>query len=124
MEPKPVTRRRRKSVAATPADAQKQKIALEVSGKALAPEPVTVTPTVVSEKNGKVTVFDEIKKYYKGLIAFVGMLLIIINQVTPWLNDILTDPNDKKLFTVIVSAITALGVILKDNEKWVDKLPD
>lgn len=81
-----------------------------------APAPVKV----VAEAAGPVTFLDRVKGYYKALIALVGAILVIANELTPVLNFL---PGlDKQYVTIAISAVTAFGVFLRDNEHWLDDL--
>lgn len=82
-----------------------------------APNPPVV---VVATKAGTVTTLDKIKGYYKGLIAAVGSILVIINEVTPLLNFL--PGQDKQYVNLVIGFITTAAVFLKDNEHWVDAL--
>jgi low affinity Fe/Cu permease len=85
---------------------------------------VTLTPTgetvVVDTKAGTVTWQDHAKNYYKFAIATVGALVVILTQITPvagFLGD-----NAKTVVAVATAVLTSIGVFLKANEQWVDKL--
>lgn len=79
-------------------------------------EPVTV----VAKADGQVTFLDKVKNYYKALIAFVGFLLILLNELTPVFNYL--PGQDKQYVTAAIGVLTTLGVLLKGNEHWVDNL--
>lgn len=74
----------------------------------------------VQVKQGPVTFLDRLKKYYKGLIALIGFVLILLNQLTP-LFDFLP-AQDRPYVTAVIGALTVLGTFLKGNENWVDNL--
>lgn len=69
---------------------------------------------------GPVTVLDKAKGYYKGIIAALGSLVIIINEVTPLFNFL--PGQDKHYVTVAVAVVTGVLTFLKSNEHWVDDL--
>lgn len=75
---------------------------------------------VVGEKVGALTFLDTAKGYYKGLIAAVGAILVIANELTPVFNFL--PGQDKQYVTVAIGFLTTLAVFLKDNEHWVDDL--
>lgn len=75
---------------------------------------------VVDEKVGAVTFLDKAKGYYKGLIALVGSLLIVLNQVSPLLNFI--PGNGKEYVSYAIGLLTVAGAFLKENQHWVDDL--
>lgn len=81
-----------------------------------APTPVKV----VSAKTGPVGILDKAKGYYKGLIAAVGSILVIVNELTPLLNFL--PGQDKQYVTLVIGFLTTVAVFLKDNEHWVDDL--
>lgn len=96
----------------------------------IVPQVVTPTPTavpakavVVAEKAGSVGLLDKAKNYYKGLIIGLGSLLIVLQQATPLFNFLGDDNTVKTTFTVVVLAVTTALAVLKDNEKWVDRIP-
>jgi hypothetical protein len=75
---------------------------------------------VTEAKPGTVSFGDKVKKYYKGLIALVGALLVLVNQVTPLTNFLGEDTQN--LVSVVIVFLTAVATFLKSNEQWVDKL--
>ena len=100
----------------------KQRVAL-VSAPALpalydGPDPSPeVQKKVLEVKEGSVTWLDNLKGYYKALIALVGALLIGVTQLSgvvpaeaePWV-------------TTTISVLTTIGVLLRANETWVNSL--
>ncbi|AER47586.1 hypothetical protein DS6A_32 [Mycobacterium phage DS6A] len=75
---------------------------------------------VVERRAGSVTPADKAKRYYKGLIALVGTLVIAAGEAAPLFNGTLAGTAAQHWFTVIVAALTTAGVILKENEHWVN----
>jgi low affinity Fe/Cu permease len=74
--------------------------------------------TVLATGTGVVTTFDKIKGYYKGLVAAVGAIVVIANEMTP-VFDFLPG-QDKHYITVGVAVLTTLSTFLVANEHWVD----
>lgn len=70
---------------------------------------------VLKEKPGTVTWLDKAKGYYKEAIAVVGTLVVLLNQLTPLFGG-------NRYFTAAAVVVTAVGVLLKNNEQWVDSL--
>lgn len=85
---------------------------------------VRLTPTgqveVAAVKDGEINWRDQAKRYYKGGIAAVGALLVILAQLEVFAG--LLGENGKTVFTVVVAVLTSLSVFLKSNERWVEKL--
>ncbi len=79
---------------------------------------VNGTLEVVNEKPGAVTNFDKIKKYYKFLIAFVGFTIAFLTEILP----LGFSPDVKNGIAGVIGFLTSLGVFLKSNEQWVDRL--
>lgn len=65
--------------------------------------------------------FGQLKAYYKGIIAAVGSILIVLNTIGPFADFLGSDV--KHWVVTGIAALTALGVFLKANEVYVDKLP-
>lgn len=74
---------------------------------------------VMEEKIGKVNLVDKFKGYYKGAIAFVGMLLIVLEASTPIFSSFQIDQSK---IVALIAALTTVGVLLKKNQTWVDSL--
>lgn len=68
---------------------------------------------VVDEKPGPLSLLDKLKAYYKFLLAAVGAIVVIVNELTPVLGH-------AHWFTVAASLVTAVSVALKSNEHWVE----
>ena len=83
-----------------------------IAGRHAAPEAVV---TVLDTKDGPVTWIDKAKAYYKGLIALLGAILTAITTLT------LPEPMESWV-TVTITTITAILVILRANETWIDGL--
>jgi hypothetical protein len=90
--------------------AGKQRVALTNEGERV----------VVAVKEGAVTWRDQAKKWYKGGIAAVGALLIILTQLEVFSG--LLGEQGKTVFTVAVAVLTSVSVFLKSNERWIEKL--
>lgn len=75
---------------------------------------------VVNAKTGPVGFLDKAKGYYKGLIAAVGAILVIVNELTPLLNFL--PGQDKQYVTLVIGVLTTAATFLKSNEHWVDDL--
>ena len=58
-----------------------------------------------------------LRKYYKALVAGLGAVLVVLNEVTPLFNFL--PGNAKHYFTVLVSVLTAVSVFLVKNEPLV-----
>lgn len=103
---------------------RKKRVRKPVEGAEVVKHRVAVTeegtPAVIDSKNGPVTFFDKVKKYYKFLIAAVGALLIVLNEATPLFNTL--GGSGEKWFTGIVAVVASIGVLLKSNERWVNAL--
>jgi hypothetical protein len=82
-----------------------------------APDVVNVPVKVVSETDGPVTTAQKLKKYYKGIIVFVGSIGVSLAAIVPEVSD-----DWKKVIGGIILGTTVLGVILKKNEDWVENL--
>jgi hypothetical protein len=98
----------------------KQKVQLNTPMSGIA-EPTAV---VAEEKTGYVTVFDKAKEYYKWLISSVSIVLafLVDNQ------DIITrlfgvDHQANGWVALAILVLGNVGLLLKENEKWVNKLP-
>jgi len=63
-----------------------------------------------------------IRKYYKTVVAAVGALLVLLNEVTPVL-DFIPDGTAKHVFNVAVTIVTAVSVFLVKNEPLVEGQP-
>lgn len=72
---------------------------------------------VVADKSkpGALTWRDKLKNYYKEGLAFTGSLLVSLNELTPVFGH-------AHWFTVTVAVVTAVSVLLKQNETWVSSL--
>lgn len=70
--------------------------------------------------SGSVTFLDKAKGYYKGLIAALTALLVIVNEVTPVLNFL--PGQDKQYVTAAIAVVGVALTFLKDNEHFVDDL--
>lgn len=81
---------------------------------------VNVPAVVTGEKGGPLTWKDKIKNYYKAAIALVGSLVILLAQVQP-LTPFLPDQY-RGWITVVAAFLSAIGVFLTENQKWVDAL--
>jgi hypothetical protein len=90
--------------------AEKQRVALTDEG----------VRTVVAVKPGEINWRDQAKRYYKGGIAAVGALLIILTQLEVFSG--LLGEQGKTVFTVAVAVLTSISVFLKSNERWIEKL--
>lgn len=67
---------------------------------------------------GNVTVLDKLKGYWKAIIAFIGVALLVINQVAPVL------PVDwQHPAALVIAVLTAVLTFAKSNETWVDVAP-
>lgn len=75
---------------------------------------------VTKETEGPVTFVQKVQGYYKAIVAFVGVLLLILQQVSPLQN--LLPANLQHPFTVAVGTVTAISVLLTKNQTWVDSL--
>ena len=82
------------------------------AGRHAAPEAVV---QVLDVKPGSVGWKDKAKAYYKGIIAVLGALLTVLTALT------LPAPADTYT-AAAVSAITAVLVVLRANETWIDQL--
>lgn len=82
---------------------------------------LTVAPHVKlgDAEAGAVTWLDKAKGYYKGIIAGLTAVLVVINEVTPVLNFIVPT-QDKQYVTVAIAVIGGVLTFLKDNEHYVD----
>ena len=85
---------------------------------------VALTPAgnveVRAIKDGAVNWRDKAKRFYKGGIAAVGAILIILMQLEVFSG--LLGEQGKTLFTVAVAVLTSISVFLKSNERWIEKL--
>lgn len=64
---------------------------------------------------GTVTFLDKLKAYWKAIIAFIGVVLLAVNQLSPFL------PVDwQHPAAVIIAVLTAVLTFAKSNETWVD----
>jgi hypothetical protein len=111
----------------TPAPAEGKHVAHPVAHPAGTKTKPKRTKRRIEEKRvvvapGGVTVFDKLKKYYKGLIMTLGAVLIILNEATPLFDNVFHGTAGN-IFTSIVAGATTLLAILKSNEHWVDSLP-
>lgn len=80
--------------------------------------PIPPKVKVLTTASGTLTWLDKAKGYYKGLIALVGAVLVILNQLTPVFDFL---PGQlKQYFTVAVSVLTAVSAFLVANQHWVD----
>jgi hypothetical protein len=75
---------------------------------------------VADTKPGTVGWADKLKGWYKGLIAAVGAILVLLNNIGPFAD--LLGGDVSQWVTVAISALTAAGVFLRENEHWVDAL--
>jgi hypothetical protein len=80
--------------------------------------PVAPHVQVLDTATGPLTWLDKLKGYYKGLITLVGVVLVILNQVTPVFD--FMPANVQHWFTVVVAALTAVSAFLVANQHWVD----
>ncbi len=74
--------------------------------------------TVVAIKAGNVTIIDKLKKYYKAIIALVGGIVLLLNQITPM--TAMLGASTQHAISVALVFLTSLLVFLKSNEHWVD----
>jgi hypothetical protein len=87
---------------------------------------VTVKPSavVVEEKPGTVTAFDKIKYYYKWLISAVSVVLAILVENQDLMTNIFGASSEVNGWVAAAILIVGnIGVVLKENEKWVNKIP-
>jgi hypothetical protein len=89
--------------------------AVTLTGVRSGPKAELVTDKSVQ---GSVTVFDRAKEYWKGIIAFVGVALLVIDQLEP-----IFPAEWNHYVTVLVGALTVIATIGKRNELWVDDSP-
>lgn len=75
---------------------------------------------VTKETEGPVTTLQKVKGYYKAVVAFVGALLLFLQQATPAFSALPADYQHP--FTVVVAVVTAVSVLLVNNQTWVDSL--
>lgn len=75
---------------------------------------------VTKQIDGPVTSVQKIQGYYKSLVAFVGALLVLLNQVTPVTSFL--PAVAQHWFSVIVAGVTAVSILLIKNQNWVDDL--
>lgn len=84
------------------------------------PDPVKIPVEIVASTAAPVTLVQKLKGYYKGLIALIGSLLIVVNQVTPILHFLPAE--DVKYVNLVIGILTVAGTFLKENEHWVDSI--
>lgn len=75
---------------------------------------------LVKTEAGSVTWSDKVKAYYKGIIAVITSILVVLNTLTPVFNFL--PGQDKQYITVGIAVIGGLLAFFKDNEHWVDAL--
>jgi hypothetical protein len=75
---------------------------------------------IIAVKPGEINWRDKAKRFYKGGIAAVGALLIILTQLEVFSG--LLGEQGKTVFTVAVAILTSISVFLKSNERWIEKL--
>lgn len=97
----------------------KRRVAIKVvappkNAATLTPNP-TVQTVADKEAEGSVTVIDRAKQYWKGIIAFAGVALLVIDQLTP-----IFPANWDHPVAVIVGVLTVIGTFGKSNELWVN----
>jgi hypothetical protein len=85
-------------------------------------DPTTGDAVTVATKVGTVTWLDRLKGAYKWLIAFIGFLLVVLNQGLAFA-DILPQ-NVANWINVAITLLTSVSVFLKANEHWVDGTPE
>ena len=78
-------------------------------------------PKVVAVKAKELTWVDQLKKYYKQAIAIIGAILVTINELTPITDMFGTET--RHVISVVVVVLSALGVVLKENEHWIQSIP-
>jgi hypothetical protein len=78
----------------------------------------TGQPVTVQTKVGPVTFWDRVKGAYKWLIAFVGFLLVLLNQLLVF-TDVLPQ-NIANWINIAIAFLTSLSVFLKSNEHWIE----
>lgn len=81
-------------------------------------DPTIGTPVTVETKIGSVSFWDKVKGAYKWIIAFIGFLLVVLNQVLVF-NDLLPQ-NVANWITIAITFLTSVSVFLKSNEHWVE----
>lgn len=74
---------------------------------------------VVAIKAGSVTTVDKLKSYYKFIIAFVGSIIVLLNEITP-ISSVMFGPNVQHWVSGTLMFLTSLSVFLKSNEHWVN----
>lgn len=75
---------------------------------------------VVAKASGPVSLLDKLKGYYKAVIAVVGALLIVLNELSP-ISDFLPT-SARHWLTVGIAVLTAASNVLVKNQHWVDDL--
>ena len=87
--------------------------------------PTTAKAVVDEIKDGPVTIVDKAKNYYKGLISFTSILLAILVENQELATQILgVDHSVNKWIAAGILFLGNIGLVLKENEKWVNKVPD
>ena len=97
-------------------DKQTYKAASLVSTRDVSHVPVEV----VKEVPGKVTVLQKVAKYYKGIVAFLGTVAVLLTSPEIGPLQHLLPPTEQHWLTVGIGALTVLLTFLKSNEHWVD----
>lgn len=93
----------------------------EQNAQTLAEATAPASPVVVvAESSGPVSFWDKAKNYYKTLISIVGLVLVVLNEITPMTSFL--PENQRHWLSVAVVAVTALLTFLKSNETWFDSL--
>jgi hypothetical protein len=76
---------------------------------------------IVAIKDKPLGFGDKIKRYYKQIIVVIGAILVTLNELDPITN--LFSMETRHVITVIITVITTIGVVLKENEHWIENIP-
>jgi hypothetical protein len=77
----------------------------------------TLGSKAVVTATGPVGILDKLKGYYHTLIVGLGAILIVLNQLTPFLSFL---PGTKAEVTTVIAVLTAVVTFLKNNEHWIN----
>lgn len=85
----------------------------------------TAVKGIASEvKYGPVTAFDKAKYYYKWLISAVSVALAILVENQDLVTRIFGASSEVNgVVAAVILILGNIGLALKENEKWVNKLP-
>lgn len=98
------------------ADTRKVSGLLTVPGVKVADVPVEV----ISQTDGAVTWFQKIKLYYKGIVAFIGTVLVLLTSPEIGFLGHLLPSGQQHYLTIGIGVLTVLLTFLKENQHWFD----